>query len=96
MRQVSGNELTRFDEIDRVVVVLINTRSNSKDVGIKDNVLRQETDFVDQDAVRLSTDFVLALLSIRLAQFIERHYYNSSTITHADFSFSDEFFFAFF
>ena len=53
MWQLGLDVFHRFDEIHRVVVVLIDAGSNGEDVRVKNDVLGREADLVDQNIVRL-------------------------------------------
>ncbi len=96
MGQVVGNELTTVDEIHRVVVVFFNTGRHGKDVRVENNVLRRETDFIDQHAVGTLTDFIFARFGIGLTLLVERHHHHRRAIAQAAFGFGDKLFFAFF
>jgi hypothetical protein len=43
MRQVLADPARRVDEVDCVVVVLLDARRDSEDVGVEDDVLGAET-----------------------------------------------------
>ena len=73
-RQVLLDPARRVDEVDRVVVVLFDTRGNREDVRIEDDVFRREADFVDEDAVSALADLGLALVGVGLAFFVEGHH----------------------
>src|SRR5690606_9286527 len=61
MGQVSLYPAGRFDEIDRVIVVLFQARGNGEDVGIENDVFGGEPDLVHQDAVAALADLDAAL-----------------------------------
>src|SRR5690606_9613158 len=94
--QVVGNELTTVDEIHRVVVVFFNTGRYGKDVRVENNVLRRETDFIDQHAVGTLTDFIFSRFGIGLTLLVERHHHHRRAIAQAAFGLGDKLFFAFF
>ena len=69
-----------LDEIDRVVVVLLDTGGNGEDVGVEDDVFGREAHLVHQDAISALADFDLALVGVGLALFIKRHHHGGSAI----------------
>ncbi len=63
----------RLDEGDAVAVVLVDAGRDRKDVGVEDDVLRREADFLCQELVGARADRHLALERVRLALLVERH-----------------------
>ena len=72
----------RFDEIDRVIVVLFDPRRDREDVGIKNDVFGRKAD-PGQQFISPLTDFDLAGLGIGLALFVEGHHHHGGAIIHA-------------
>ena len=83
MREVVTNPLGRFDKVDRVVIVLLNTGGDGKDIGVEDDVFGGEAYLIDQQAVGALTNFGFTRKGVCLALFIERHHHNSGTIASA-------------
>jgi len=69
-----------LDEVDRVVVVLLDAGGDREDVGIEDDVLGREADFIDQDAVGALADLDLARECVGLALLVERHHHRGRAI----------------
>src|SRR5882724_9896094 len=63
----------RADEIDGVVIMFLDARGYGEDVGIENNVLCREADFLRQEAVGTLADLNLAFKVIGLAAFIKGH-----------------------
>ena len=61
--------------------MLINPGPNRKDIGIKNNILRREPDFLHQQIVAALADLDLAFKRIGLSLFVEGHHHHGSTIT---------------
>ena len=83
------------DKVHCVVVVLLNTGSNGKDVGVKNDVGRVEAD-AGQHIIGAFADFSLAFEGIGLAVFVKGHHHHRSAVTHAVPGTFDELLFAFF
>ena len=66
VRQIFPNIASGINEVHRVVVVFFDTRGDSKDVRVKDNIFRREADLVDKNIVRTLADFDLASFRVRL------------------------------
>ena len=60
--------------------MFFNTCSNSKDIGIKDDIFRRKPDFIDQQSIRACTDINFALCRVGLTILIKRHYNNCCAI----------------
>ncbi len=95
MRQGRHDLARRFNEIDTVIIVFFDTGRHCKDVRVKDDVFRRETDLLGQDLVGPGTDFDLARLGIGLPGFIESHDDNRRTISTNELSVMDKGFLAF-
>ncbi len=61
------------DEIDGVVCVFVDSGGDGEDVGVEDDVLRGEVDFLGEEAVGAGADIDSALVGIGLASFVEGH-----------------------
>ena len=83
VRQVLANPSRRFNKINRVVVVLLDTRCNSENIGIENNIFWWVAHLINQYPVSSRTNFSFALKGIGLAFFIKGHDDNSSAITFA-------------
>ena len=70
------------DEIERVVVVLLDAGGDGQDVGIEDDVVRVEADFIDEDAVGALADADFLLITRGLAVFIEGHHHHRRAVAH--------------
>jgi hypothetical protein len=62
-----------LDEIDRIVIVLLDAGGDGEDVGIEDDVLGWEADFLRKNIVGAGADFDAAREGIGLALFVEGH-----------------------
>ena len=80
-RQVLFNPTGGFNKVNRVVVVLLNTSSNSKDIGVKNNVFRWEIYLIHQDTVSALANLDFARKGVGLTGFIKRHHHGGSAIT---------------
>ena len=68
------------DEVDRVVVVLLDAGGDGEDVGVEDDVLGREVEFIDQDAVGPLADRDLALVGVGLALLVEGHHHRGGAV----------------
>ena len=68
---------------------------NGKDIGVKDNVLRRETNFLREDVIRASANGDFAFKRVCLTFLIERHYDNRRAIQFHDACLPDELVLAF-
>ena len=71
--QVGANPAAGFDEVHGVVAVFVDPRADGEDVGIEDDVLWIEARLLDKDSVTAGADLDLALQTVGLAGFVERH-----------------------
>ena len=53
--------------------MLLNARGDGKDIGVKDDVFRWETNFLGQDAVGALGNFHFARNGVGLAFFVKSH-----------------------
>ena len=72
----------RFDEIDAVIVMLLNTRGDREHIGIKDDIFRRKANACQQ-LIGARANFDLALFGVRLPFFVKGHHNHSRTIGHA-------------
>ena len=71
----------RFDEIDRVLVVLLDPGCHRKDVGVEHDVGRGESGLLDEQPIRACTNIDLALDRLRLPLLVEGHHDRSRAVT---------------
>ena len=95
VRKVFSNVLAGVDEIHCVIIMLIDSCSDGKNIGIENNVLRREAHFIHKDPIGFFTDFNLALLCIRLAFFVKGHHDDCGAVLHAQLCFFNKLLFAF-
>src|SRR5580765_2838563 len=79
--QILLNPFGRPNEIDRVIVVFVDSGGDGEDVWVEDDVLWRKADFLGQNPIRASANFDFSFKGIRLAFFIKRHHDNSRTIS---------------
>ena len=70
----------RGNEIDRVVVVLLDSRRDGEDVRIDDDIFGRKTDLVDEQIVASLRNPGLALERVRLSFLVERHDDDSGSV----------------
>ena len=70
----------RVDEVERVVVVLLHAGGDGEDVRIKDDVLRIEAHFIDENAVGAFANADLVLVGRGLAFFVKGHHHGGGTV----------------
>ena len=75
--------------------MVLNSGSNSKDIGVEDDVLGRETD-ADEQVIGALAYLDLALLGVGLPHFVEGHDHHSCAIGHAFASLLEEWLFALF
>ncbi len=80
VRQVFLDPLRRADEVHGVVRVFLHAGADGEDVRVKNNVLRRNTDFLDQQIVGAAADFGAPLKRIRLAAFIKGHHHHGRAV----------------
>ncbi len=73
----------RLDEVDTVIVVLLDSRRDSEDVRIEDDILGRKPDFLSQQCVGPRADLDLAVLGVGLALLVEGHHDHCSPIAKA-------------
>jgi len=96
MGQVFFNASGGVDEIQAVIVMLFDTGRHGKNVRIKDDVFRWETNFFRQNLIRPFTNFKFTFFGIRLTGFIKGHHHSGGTITPDQLCLFNELFFALF
>ena len=84
-----------FNKVYSIVVVLFNTRGDCKYVRVKNDVLRVEAYFFDQDFESAVANFHFSCFGIGLAYFVESHYNNRSAKAAANDGLLNKFGFAF-
>ena len=85
-----------FDEINRVIIVLFDTRRNGENIRIENNIFGREADHFSQHAIGALTNFNLALIGVSLTFFIKGHHNHRCAIAAAEFGLPLKLFFAFF
>ncbi len=79
--QILFDPTSGIDEINGVVVMLFNTSGDGKNIGVKNNIFRRESDFICQQSVCTLANFNFAFIRIRLTFFIKSHHDHSGAIT---------------
>ena len=87
--------LRRADEIHGVIRVLFQTRADGQHVRIKNDVLRREADFLDEQIVSAFADGNFPLERIRLARFVKCHHDDRRAIAMDKFRVMQKLFLAF-
>ena len=68
------------DEINRVIVVLVNSRGHGQHVRIKNDILGRKSGVQDENAIGTLTHLDLSLEGIRLALIIESHHHDRRAV----------------
>mmetsp|Transcript_21059 Transcript_21059/g.36217 ORF Transcript_21059/g.36217 Transcript_21059/m.36217 type:complete len:249 (+) Transcript_21059:2167-2913(+) len=68
------------DEVNTIVCMLLHSRSNCQHVGVKDDVLRRETNFIHQDVIRALADSDFLIFRGCLAFLVEGHHNHCTTM----------------
>ncbi len=76
MRKVLFDPSRCFNEIDGIVVVLLNTRSDCEDIGIKNDVFRWKIYLLDEDSIGPLADSYLVLIGCGLSLLVKCHYHD--------------------
>ncbi len=95
VRQVMLDPARGFDEIDRVVVVLVDTGGDRKNIGVEDDVFGREAHAVHQQPIGARADLGLARKSVGLPLFVEGHDDCCCAIAPAQLRLPNELLFAF-
>ena len=69
------------DKVYGIVIMFVHTRSYGKDVRVKNDIVRIETDFLNQKLIGTGANFNLTFISICLPFFIKSHHYGRCTIS---------------
>src|SRR5260221_1219855 len=80
IRQGGFDEPGRFDEIDRVIVVLLHPGGHGEDVRIEDDVLGRKAGLLGEHFAGACADLDLALDGIRLALFVKSHHHHRGAV----------------
>ncbi|CAD0340739.1 hypothetical protein CFBP8129_27570 [Xanthomonas hortorum pv. gardneri] len=95
MRQRALDLPGGFDEVHRVVVVLLDTGGHGKDIRVEDDVFRRKSHLLGQHLVGARADLDLARTGVGLAHFIEGHHHCGGAIAQHLARLFDELCFAF-
>ncbi len=96
MGQILSDPACRFDKINAVVVVLFDAGGDGEDIRIENDILRRESNLIDQNIVGAFANFGLALEGIRLASFVECHDDDRSAMAACNGGLLEKFLLAFF
>ena len=96
MGQVLFNPTAGLNKVQTITVVLLNTSSHRKHIGVKDNIFRRKANLINQNIVAALRDFLASLQIIRLAIFIKGHHHNGGTVLFAQLGFFNKLLSAFF
>ena len=96
VRQVFFDPTRGVDKIHRVVVMLFNSCPNGQNIGVKNDVLWRESNFVDENPIRPFANLNAALVIIGLPLFIKCHYDYCRAVAFYFLGRFNKFFFSFF
>jgi hypothetical protein len=94
--QVLLDPTRRFDEIDGVISVLVQTRRDCQDIWIENDIVRWKPGPLGQQIVSARADFGSALESVSLAFLIECHHDGGGAVSPDQLRLAQKFFFAVF
>ena len=94
--QVFFDPARRFDEIDGVIAVLVETRRDCQNVWIENDVVCGKPRLLRQQIVGARADFDFALEGVGLAFLIERHHDGGCAVSPDQLCMAQKFFFAVF
>ena len=77
--QVLFNPSCGLNEVNGIIIVFLDTCSNSQYIRVEDDIVRIKAHLFSQDAISTSAHFNLTFVSICLTFLIESHDYSSST-----------------
>src|SRR5690606_37756631 len=92
--QVFTDPASGFNEVHRIVVMLVDACGNRENVRVENNILGREANSGEQ-VVGALTDFSLTLESVSLTGLVKCHNHRSSAIVHTGAGFLQEVSFAF-
>ncbi len=69
-----------FDKIDAVILMLLDAGRYRENIGIEDDVLRREADFIDENFIGALGDREFALECVGLALFVEGHHHDGGAV----------------
>ena len=69
----------RFDKINSIIIMFLNSRSHSQHIGIEDDIIRIKADLLRQDTIGTRTNFNLPFKRISLSLFVESHHHRCSS-----------------
>ena len=88
--------MRRFDEVDRVIAMLLQTGRDGENVRIEDDVVRRKSGPLCQKFVSARADLDLALQIVGLTPLIERHHDDGRSVAPDQLCLAQKFFFAVF
>ena len=94
--QVLFDPARRFDEIDGVIAMLVETRRDCQNVRIENDVVRGKPGLLRQQIVGARADFDLALEGVGLAFLVERHHDGGCAVSPDQLCMAQKFLFAVF
>ena len=94
--QILFDPARRFNEIEGVITVLVQTRRDCQNIWIEDNIVRWKLGPLGQQIVSARADFAFALEGVGLALLIECHHDGGCAISPDELRMVQKFFFAVF
>ena len=87
---------TRFDEVNRVLIMFLDARCDSKYIWVKNDVIRFKTDLFDQNFIGTGANFYFSFLCVGLSLFVKSHDDSRRAVFSNDFGLFDKLFLTFF
>ena len=84
----------RLHEVDGIVIMGLDPRSDGQDVGVDDDVLRRHANPVDQQSICPLRDRDTAFIGVGLPCLVKAHHDHSGTMIATDSSTTKELLFA--
>ena len=95
-RQVFPYPFGSTDEVDSIAIMLLHTRTDSKNIRVEDNILRWETHFLGKNLISSISYLDTTFITCSLTLFIKAHHNNSCTKAQYILCMLDKSFFTFF
>ena len=80
MRQFALDIFAGTDKVHRVVVVLVDTGGDRKDIRVEDNIFRRKADLLGKDFIGAAANLDFARARIRLARLVKGHYHHRRAV----------------